>query len=152
MDFKNRLEEEMHKAAKAQNKARLSALRLIKNIVHNREIDAHRELEEAEVLQALASMIKQRRESIEQFAKGGRADLVSKEEAEIAVIEEFMPQQLSAAEVAYEIEQAIGAVGALGPKDMGKVMKLLAPRLAGKADTRAVSEMVKAKLAELAQS
>lgn len=146
MNYKETLDEEMVQAAKAQDKDRLSALRLIKNTLHNREIDLRRELEEVEVLQALASMAKQRNDSIEQFRNGGRQDLVDKETRELKVIQEFMPAQLSEEDVSREIEAAIAEVGATSIRDMGKVMKVLMPKLTGKADGKAVGDKVKARL------
>ncbi len=137
----------MIEAAKGKDKIRLSALRLIKTAMHNREIDLRRELNETEILQLLSGMVKQRKDSIEQFAKGGRADLVAQEEAELAIIQSFMPQQLSREELETEIEKAVGEAGASSIKDMGKVMKVLMPRITGKADGKMVGDLVKAKLA-----
>ena len=139
-----RLNEEMVKAAKAKNKWRLSALRMMKTALHNKEIDLKRELTDTEFLQLLSSMVKQRHDSIEQFTMGGRNDLVEKEEAELKVIQEFMPQQLSEAEINAKIEDAIKEAGATGVKDLGKVMKILMPQLTGRADGKAVSDKVKA--------
>jgi hypothetical protein len=146
MNYKETLDREMIQAAKAQDKERLSALRLIKNTLHNKEIDLHRELEAAEFLQALATMAKQRNDSIEQFKNGGRQDLVEKETRELKVIHEFMPAQLSEEEVTREIETAIDEAGATSIKDMGKVMKILMPRLTGKADGKLLGDKVKARL------
>ena len=146
MNYKETLEREMVQAAKAQDKERLSALRLIKNTLHNREIDLHRELEDTEFLQAMAAMAKQRNDSIEQFKNGGRQDLVEKETRELKVIQEFLPSQLSEEEVGREIEAAIAEAGATGLRDMGKVMKILMPRLTGKADGKLVGDKVKARL------
>jgi uncharacterized protein len=146
MTFKNKLDQEMILAAKATDKIRLSALRLLKNGLHNREIDLKRELGEAEFLQLLAGMVKQRRDSIEQFDKGGRPDLVEKEEAELKVIQEFLPAQMSEADIDAIINEAIRETGAVGVRDMGKVMKFLMPRVAGKADGKAVGERVKLRL------
>ncbi len=146
MNYKETLEREMVQAAKAQDKERLSALRLIKNTLHNREIDLHRELEDTEFLQAMAAMAKQRNDSIEQFKNGGRQDLVEKETRELKVIQEFLPSQLSEEEVGREIEVAIAEAGATGLRDMGKVMKILMSRLTGKADGKLVGEKVKARL------
>lgn len=145
--MKKQVEQDMIQAAKARDKVRLSALRLIKTAMHNREIDLKRELNEPEILQLLSGMVKQRRDSIEQFAKGGRADLVAQEEAELAIIQSFMPQQLSREEIEAEIEKAVGEAGASSVKDMGKVMKVLIPRITGKADGKMVGDLVKAKLA-----
>jgi hypothetical protein len=146
MVFRDRLEEQLVSAAKAQNRIRLSSLRLIKNALHNREIDLRRELSEAEFLQVLAGMVKQRKDSIDQFEKGGRLDLVEREKAELKVIEEFMPALLDEAEIDREIAAAIGEVGAAGIRDMGKVMKVLMPKLTGRADGKLVGEKVKARL------
>ena len=146
MNYREKIEQESVAAAKAKDKIRLSALRMMKSALHNREIDLRRDLTEAEFLQALSAMVKQRRDSIEQFAKGGRNDLVEKEEAELKVIQEFMPQPFSEEELTQAIEKAIDAVGAQGPKDMGKVMKALMPVISGKADGKEVSEKVKARL------
>ncbi len=137
MAFKEKMDEEMVLAAKAKDKIRLSALRMLKSGLHNREIDLKRELGEAEFLQLLSSMVKQRKDSIEQFAKGGRTDLVEKEEAELKVIEEFLPAQLSEAELDAAIAEAVREVGAEGIRDMGKVMKVLMPKLTGRADGKA---------------
>ena len=146
MAFKEKMDREMVLAAKAKDKIRLSALRMLKSGLHNREIDLKRELGEGEFLQLLSSMVKQRKDSIEQFAKGGRTDLVEKEEAELKVIEEFLPAQLSEAELDAAIAEAVREVGAEGVRDMGKVMKVLMPKLTGRADGKAVGEKVKARL------
>ncbi len=146
MAFKETIDREMVLAAKTKDKIRLSALRMLKSGLHNREIDSKRELNEAEFLQLLSSMVKQRKDSIEQFAKGGRSDLVEKEEAELKVIEEFLPAQLSEAELDAAIAEAVREVGAEGVRDMGKVMKVLMPKLTGRADGKALGEKVKARL------
>lgn len=147
MGLKKTLEAELVKAVKSKDKIRLSALRMMKNGVHNKEIDLKRELTEAEFLQVLAAMVKQRRDSIEQFEKGGRLDLVEKETAELKVVQEFMPQPFSEADLEAAIDKAIAETGAAGPKDMGKVMKALMPVISGRADGKAVSEKVKMRLA-----
>ena len=143
MTFKNKVDQEMILAAKATDKIRLSALRMLKNGLHNREIDLKRELNETEFFQLLSGMVKQRRDSIEQFEKGGRPDLVEKEEAELKVIREFMPAQMSETELDAIIAEAIRETGAAGVRDMGKVMKILMPRVTGKADGKTVGEKVK---------
>ncbi|MEI6313889.1 MAG: GatB/YqeY domain-containing protein [Syntrophus sp. (in: bacteria)] len=147
MELNKKIEEEMIKAAKAKGKIRLSALRMMKNAIHNKEIDLKRELTETEFLQVLAAMVKQRKDSIEQFEKGGRMDLVEKETAELKVVQEFMPQQFSEEDLTAAIEKAIQETGAASPKDMGKVMKALLPVISGRADGKVVSEKVKARLA-----
>jgi len=146
MGFKEKVDEQTIQAAKAKDKLRLSALRMLKNGLHNREIDLKRELDEAEFTQLLSSMVKQRRDSIEQFAKGGRTDLVEKETAELKVIEEFLPAQLSEEDIDAAVAEAIRETGATGVRDMGKVMKVLMPKLTGKADGKAVGEKVKTRL------
>lgn len=148
MDINKKLNEEMVTAAKSQDKIRLSAIRMIKAALHNKEINLMRPLDESEVLQLLSSMIKQRRDSIEQFAKGGRTDLVEKEEAELKVVQEFMPTQISDEEVDDLIKKTIEEAGAVSIKDMGKVMKILMPRLAGVADGKIAGEKVKAFLSK----
>lgn len=148
MTFKRQVDQEMVTAAKAADKIRLSALRLLKNGIHNREIDLKRELNEAEFFQLLSGMVKQRKDSIEQFQQGGRSDLVEKEEAELRVIREFMPEQMSEAELDAIIDDAIRESGAAGVRDMGKVMKILMPKLTGVADGKAVGEKVKAFLSQ----
>lgn len=146
MGFDEKINSEMISAAKAQDKMRLSALRMMKTAIHNREIDLKRKMNEPEFLQLMSSMVKQRKDSIDQFRKGGREDLVNKEEAELKVIQEFMPDQMSEQDIDREISHAITEVGAVGIKDMGKVMKVLMPKLTGKADGKLVGEKVKEKL------
>jgi uncharacterized protein len=148
MDINARLNAEMVVAAKAKDKVRLSAIRMFKAALHNKEIDLMRPLNESETLQILSAIVKQRKDSIEQFTKGGRADLVEKEEAELKVVQEFMPAQMSDDEVESVIKKAIGEAGAVSVKDMGKVMKMLMPQLTGKADGKMVGEKVKALLSQ----
>jgi len=148
MDINIKLNEEMVTAAKSKDKVRLSAIRMLKTALHNKEINLMRPLNESEVLQVPSSMIKQRKDSIEQFAKGGRTDLVEKEEAELKVIQEFMPAQMSEDEVDSLIKKAIEEAGAVSVKDMGKVMKILMPKLTGTADGKMVGEKVKAFLSK----
>jgi len=143
---KEKIISEMVSAIKTKDKTRLSVIRMIKSALHNKEIDLKRELNETELLQVLSSIVKQRKDSIEQFKKGGRVDLVEKEEAELKVVQEFMPDQMSEDEIVSEIEKAIEEIGAVSVKEMGKVMKVLMPRLTGRADGKMVSEKVKAKL------
>ena len=147
MSLKEKIDSEMVAAAKAKDSLKLGAIRMIKTSLHNKEIDAKRELKEEEILQTLAAIVKQRKDSIEQFKAGKRQDLVDKEEYELKVVQAFMPQQMSAEEVEAEVVKAIAEAGAASVKDMGKVMKVLMPRVAGKADGKLVSDTVKAKLA-----
>jgi len=148
MDIKIKLDQEMVSAAKSKDKVRLSAIRMLKSSLHNKEIDLMRPLNESEVMQVLSSMIKQRKDSIEQFAKGGRTDLVEKEEAELKILLEFMPAQISEEEVDAVIKKTIEEAGAVSIKDMGKVMKVLMPKLTGVADGKIVGEKVKAFLSQ----
>jgi hypothetical protein len=148
MNISTKLNEEMVGAAKARDKIRLSAIRMLKASLHNKEISLMRPLKEEEALQVLSSMIKQRKDSIEQFTKGGRTDLVEKEEAELKVIQEFMPAQMSDDDVDELIRKTIEETGAVSVKDMGKVMKSLMPKLTGMADGKIVGEKVKAFLSK----
>jgi uncharacterized protein YqeY len=136
----------MKAAMRAKDGARLSTVRLILAATKQKEVDERVELTDADVLAILEKMIKQRRESIAQFEKAARQDLADKEKAEIAVLEGYLPQKMSDAEVAQAVSAAISESGASGIKDMGKVMALLKPRLAGRADTGQVSALVKTKL------
>lgn len=146
MGLYEKVNEEAVQATKEKDRLRLSAVRLIKTALHNREIDLKRPLNDQECLQLLSGMVKQRRDSIEQFKQGGRMDLVEKEQAELAIIQSFMPQQMSEEDIVGEIEKAIQEVGATGIRDMGKVMKILMPALTGRADGKLVGEKVKVRL------
>jgi hypothetical protein len=148
MEINNKLNEQMIAAAKSKDKIRLSAIRMIKTSLHNKEISLMRPLNEDEILQVLSSMIKQRKDSIEQFARGGRTDLVAQEEAELKVIQAFMPAQMSEDDVDALIKKTIAEAGAVSIKDMGKVMKILMPKLTGMADGKLVGEKVRAFLSE----
>ena len=147
MDVNAKINEDMA-AAKARDKIRLSAVRMLKTALHNKEIDLMRPLNETETMQILTGLTKQRKDSIEQFAKGGRQDLVEKEEAELKILQEFMPAQMSDEDVEALIKKAIADVGALSVKDMGKVMKVLMSQITGKADGKAAGEKVKALLSQ----
>ncbi|HEX5033734.1 MAG TPA: GatB/YqeY domain-containing protein [bacterium] len=140
------IENQLKEAMKAREQDRLMFLRNIKSVLKNKAIDARRDLSDDEVIQALSTLAKQRRESIEAFKSGGRQDLVEKELAELKVIEEFLPQQLSPEELEKLIREAIAETGAQGAKDMGKVMKSLMPKTTGRTDGKALSEKVKALL------
>lgn len=137
-------------AMKAKDAGRLGALRMLKAAVMNRGIEKGRDLDDTEVLQVVSQLVKQRRDSIEQFAAAGRQDLVEKETAELTILEEFQPPAASAAEIEAAVSAALVETGATTPKDMGRVMKAVQAGLAGKtADGRAVSEAVKARLSGL---
>ncbi len=146
MDINAKLNEDMVTAAKAKDKVRLSAIRMLKAALHNKEIDLMRPLNEAEAMQILSVLVKQRKDSIEQFAKGGRTDLVEKEEAELKILQDFMPAQMSDEELGTLIKKVIDDMDAVSVKDMGKVMKVLMPQITGKADGKAAGEKVKALL------
>jgi len=132
---------------KARDAERLSVLRMMKAAVRNKEIDTRQELDDAQTVQIFLSLIKQRKDSIEQFAKGSRQDLVDKETAEIKVIEEYLPSAVTDEEVASAVDAVIAETGAASIKDMGKVMKACMARFAGRpVDGGKVSELVKSKL------
>jgi uncharacterized protein YqeY len=134
-------------AMKGREQTRLSALRMLKAAIVNKGVEKGRDLDDAEVLQVVSSLVKQRRDSIEQFSKAGRADLVEKETAEMAVLERYLPPAASAEAIDAAVAAAIAETGASSPKDMGKVMKAVMPKLAGaSADGRAVNEAVRRKL------
>ena len=147
MSLKERITEDMKGAMRAGEKDRLSTIRLILAAIKQREVDERISLDDSQVLAVLEKMVKQRRESIAQFTSGGRADLVAKENAEIAVLQPYLPAQMSEAELDALIASAIGSSGATSVKDMGKVMALVKPKAAGRADMGAVSARIKQKLA-----
>ena len=148
MAFIDRISEQLTAAMRAKDTLRLGTLRMAKAALVNREVERGRALDDAESLQVIAALIKQRRDSIEQFRGGGREDLATKEEAEIAVLEAYLPPPVDPAELERLVNEAIAETGASSPKDMGRVMKAALGKLAGRtADGRAVSEMVKTKLA-----
>jgi hypothetical protein len=147
MNLKDRITEDMKAAMRARQAERLSAIRMLLAAIKQREIDSRAEADDAAVLAIVEKLIKQRKDAIAQFEAGGRADLVAKETAEVSVLAEYLPQQMSEAEVSAAIDAAIAEVGATGPAAMGKVMGLLKPRLAGRADIGQVSATVKARLA-----
>ncbi len=148
MSLKQQIISDLTASMKAQTAARTSTLRMVKAAMMNREIEKGGELADEEMLRLLRSMVKQRRDSVEQYEKGGRQDLADKEGAEIAVIESYLPKAASREEIQEAIIAAIGETGATSMKDMGKVMKAAQARLADKnADGRAISEIVKEKLA-----
>jgi uncharacterized protein len=136
----------MKAAMRAKDAARLSSVRLLLAAIKQREVDERIELDDAAVVSVIERMIKQRRESIAQFEKASRTDLVDIEKAELQVLSAYLPKQLGEAEVQKEIDSVVSETGAAGPKDMGKVMAALKARLAGKADMGKVSALVKSKL------
>jgi uncharacterized protein len=148
MNLKEKIVSDMTAAMKAKDAARTSTLRMVKAAIMNREKEGGGELTDDDVLKLLRSQVKQRRDSVEQYQKAGRQELVDKETAEIAVIESYLPQAASEAEVEAAVDSAVRETGATSMKDMGAVMKAVMAKLAGKnADGRLVSEIVKKKLA-----
>jgi uncharacterized protein YqeY len=146
MSLRLRINDDMKSAMRAREADRLKAIRLLLAAVKQREVDERIELTDADVLAVIDKMIKQRRESIAQFDKAGRDDLANAERAEIEVLQGYMPQPLTEAEIDALVEEVIGSVGASSARDMGAVMAQLRPRLAGRADMAKVSLQVKARL------
>jgi hypothetical protein len=147
MLLRDKVNADIAAAMKSKETTRLSALRMLKAAIMNKGIEKSHDLDDAEVLQVISSLVKQRRDSIEQFAKAGRTDLVEKEKAEIAVLESYLPPAASSSDIDAAVDEAIVETGASSVKDMGKVMKAVMPRLAGKhADGRLVNEAVRRKL------
>ena len=146
MPLKERITEDMKSAMRAGEKERLGTIRLVLAAIKQREVDERISLDDGQVLAVLEKMIKQRKESIAQFESGGRADLVAKEQAELAVLQVYLPAQMSDAEIDALIAEAVAASGASSIKDMGKVMGIVKAKAQGKADMGAVSARIKQKL------
>ena len=146
MSLKAKIQDDVKAAMRSKDKDRLATLRLITAAIKQKEVDERIELDDAAVLAVLEKMLKQRKDSIEQFGKAGRDDLIAKEQAEVAVIQDYMPEQMSEAEIATIVDAAVASTGAESMKDMGKVMGQVKPQVAGKADMGLVSKLVKAKL------
>jgi uncharacterized protein YqeY len=147
MALREQLNEDIKTAMKAREAEKLGALRLLLAAVKQREVDERITLDDAGVIAVVEKMIKQRKDSISQFEKGARQDLADKEKFEVAILEAYLPQQLAQAEIDAIIAEAVAATGAKSPADMGKVMGVVKPKLAGRADMGKVSALVKAKLA-----
>jgi len=150
MSLRQKVDDELKAAMKASSsghRERLDTIRMLKSAVKYREIELGQSLDDAGVASVVGSLVKQRRDSAEQFRAGGRGDQAAKEEAEIGVLQEFLPAQLSPAELNALVEQAVAETKAAGPKDMGAVMKLLKERAAGRADGKTLSDAVRARLA-----
>jgi uncharacterized protein YqeY len=146
MSLKERINEDVKDAMRQKDKPRLNALRLITAAIKQVEVDKRIEMDDDAVIEVLTKMLKQRRESIEQYEKAGRDDLLQQEQFEVGVIEPYMPEQLGEDEIVKMIEQAIADTGASSMKEMGKVIGKLKPAMAGKADMGMVSKLVKEKL------
>ena len=144
MDLNAQIAADITTAMKAKDAARLSALRMLKAAVMNKGVEKKRDLNDAEVLQVVAALVKQRRDSIEQFTSAGRTDLVEKETGDLAILEHYLPPAVSQEEIDAAVAAAVAETGASSPKDMGKVMKAVMPKLAGKnVDGKAVNDAVR---------
>jgi uncharacterized protein YqeY len=148
---RERLDADLKDAMRSKNELQTSVIRMLKSAIKYKEVEpgATGPLDEPAILQVIATLIKQRRDSVEQFKSGGRPDLAEKEEQEISVLQNYLPKQLSADELRAEVQAAITQAGAKSAKDMGAVMKLVSPKLQGRAEGRAISEEVKNQLSKL---
>jgi hypothetical protein len=146
MNLQDEISAALKDAMRAKDEAKLASLRLVLTAIKNREKEVRRSLEDQEIISLISTQIKQRKESIDYYRKAGRADLVKAEESELQILEAYMPEQLSAEEMSQALDGVISEVGAVSMKDMGKVMKAAMAKLAGRADGRAINEMVKEKL------
>jgi uncharacterized protein YqeY len=147
MALKEQLDADLKSAMRDKDVLKLSVVRMLKSAVKYREIELMKPLDDAGVLAVIASEVKRRRDSVEQYKAGNRQDLADKEEAEIKILQAWLPQQLGEDELRAKVDEAIKKTGAQGPKDMGAVMKALLPEVQGKAEGKTVSDMVKARLA-----
>jgi len=147
MSLKEQLNDAMKQAMKARDDLRLSAVRMVRSSVKNREIDLKHELDDQGVMEIISTLVKQRRESIRLYQDGNRQDLVDKEEAEMAILLQFLPAQLNTDEITELVSRTIQETGAQGVKDMGKVMKILTSLTTGRADGKIVSDIVRQQLA-----
>ena len=145
MSLKEKLTADMKEAMKAreEGRQRLGVIRLVRGAIRQQEIDGLRELDDEAVLSVISKEVKQRRDAIEEFQKGGRTDLVRQNEEEIAVLMDYLPQQMTEDEVRSAVTEAVAATGAAAPKDMGKVMKELMPKVKGRADGKLVNQIVR---------
>jgi uncharacterized protein YqeY len=147
MSLEQKITDDIATAMKAKDAGRLSTLRMLKAALMNKGVEKNRALEAGEEVQVVSMLVKQRRDSIEQFTKGGRVDLADKERTEIGFLEAYLPPAVSPEELAQAVAQAVSETGATGPKDMGKVMKAVMAQFAGKTvDGKAVNELVRARL------
>jgi uncharacterized protein YqeY len=141
--FKERLADDLKGALKSGDRLKVSVLRLLSSLIKNREVEKRRELGDEEIVQAIVSSCKLRKEAIEQYLKGGRQELAAKEEAELRLLEAYLPRPLSLDELRQRVNEAVMAAGAASLSDMGKVMALLMPQVSGRADGKVVSQMVR---------
>jgi uncharacterized protein YqeY len=147
MTLKERITEDMKTAMRAKDGARLGAIRFLQAAIKQKEVDERIEADDAAVLAIIEKLIKQRKDSIQQFRQAARSDLVEKEQAELALLQSYLPQQMSDAELEQAIAAAVAESGASGPQGMGKVMAVLKPRITGRADVGKASALVKKRLA-----
>ena len=147
MALRERLDEDLKSAMRARDSLRMNTIRGLKSAVKYREIELMKPLDDAGILGVAATEIKRRRDSVDQYRAGNRPDLADKEEAEIRLLQDYLPQPLAAAELEAKVDEVMARVGAMGPKDMGAVMKALLPDVQGRADGKVVSELVKQRLA-----
>ncbi|MCR4302207.1 MAG: GatB/YqeY domain-containing protein [Sulfuricaulis sp.] len=146
MSLKEKIKDDIKQAMRDKNESRLGTLRMLSAAIQRREVDERIQLDDSQVITVIEKLVKQGRESIEQYVKGGRQELADKESSEIALYQAYLPQQLSEAEIEKHVAEAIAATGAASVKDMGKVMGVLKPKLQGRADMGQVGGKVKAKL------
>ena len=149
--IKDRITGDMKKALLAKDKIKLNVIRLLKSEIRYKEIEKGRELSEDEVIAVLSSSIKRHKDSIDQFEKGGREDLAAQEKAELEIIWDYMPKQLEEDELSQIVDSAIREAGVSGPSDLGKVMKMVMPKVKGRADGKRVNELVSSKLQAISQ-
>ena len=147
MSLKARITEDMKSAMKAKEAGRLAAIRLLLAAIKQKEVDERTELDDAAVSSVIEKLVKQRKDSVTQYEAAGRADLADVEKAEIAILSAYLPEKMGNDEIAAAVTAAVATTGAKGPADMGKLMAVLKPQLAGKADMAEVSKLVKAALA-----
>ena len=143
MLLKEKIDKDFKEALRNKDQRRLSCLRMLKSAIKNREKDLRRELKEEEIISVISSLVKRGRDSIEEFKKGGREDLIQKEQEELNILYEYLPKQLSPEEIEKELKEIISQVGAKGPKDLGKVMKVAMKKMAGKAQGKEVNEIAR---------
>ncbi len=148
MSLKEQLTSDMKEAMKAHDKDRLAVIRMVRGAIRQQEIDGKKELNDDDVIAVISKEVKMRKDSSDEFSKGGRDDLVAKTQAEIEVLMPYLPQQLSEAEVKALVEEAVAAPKAATPKDMGKVMGVLMPKVKGRADGKMVNTIVRSMLQE----
>ena len=150
--LKKRIDDDLKEALKSKDSVALSVLRMLKSEIRYKEIEKGSDLSDDDVISVLSTAIKKRKDSIQQFEKGGRDDLASKEQGELAVVRKYMPEQLGDDELSQIISQAISEEEASGPSDLGKVMRLVMPKVRGKADGKKVNQMVASQLQSISEA